>query len=138
AVDQRLLVHGVGSTETSSDVRIKKKCCTIALLVQVFVPTYNFCTDFCITCAFYLALARRSMQTQTSLIPLPQADRLQSLRQRVDERLVTLLPDPESALDSVALAMHQGTLVRGKRLRPLLLLAALADLGYRTDLALDP
>lgn len=78
------------------------------------------------------------MQTQTSLIPLPQADRLQSLRQRVDERLVALLPAPESAQDNVALALHQGTLAPGKRLRPLLLLAALADLGCQTDLALDP
>lgn len=78
------------------------------------------------------------MQTQTSPIPLLQPDRLQGLRQRVDERLAELLPDVESAQDSVALALHEGTLAPGKRLRPLLLLAALSDLGRETEVALNP
>lgn len=77
------------------------------------------------------------MQTQTSPTPLLQPDRLQSLRQRVDERLAELLPSAESAQDSVALALHEGTLAPGKRLRPLLLLAALGDLGRQSDVALD-
>ena len=76
------------------------------------------------------------MQTQTS-IPLPQLNRLQSLRERVDERLATLLPVAESAQDSVTLALHEGTLAPGKRLRPLLLLLAVSDLGRPTDSALE-
>ena len=78
-----------------------------------------------------------AMQTQTSPTPLPQPDRLPSLRQRVDERLAALLPVAESAQDSVTLALRDGTLAPGKRLRPLLLMLSLADLGRPTDSALD-
>jgi len=77
------------------------------------------------------------MQTQTSPIPLQQQDRWQSLHQRVDERLAALLPMVESEQDSVALAVREGTLAPGKRLRPLLLLVALDDLGRQADVALD-
>lgn len=78
------------------------------------------------------------MQTQTSPIPLAQRESWLSLRQRVDERLATLLPAAESEQDSVTLALREGTLAPGKRLRPLLVLFALGDLGRETDAALDP
>ena len=78
------------------------------------------------------------MQTQTSPTPLSQRDSWLSLRQRVDARLAALLPVAESAQDSVNLALREGTLAPGKRLRPLLVLMALGDLGCSTDAALDP
>lgn len=79
------------------------------------------------------------MQLQTSPGRLPQSERLlHQLRQRVDEHLAASLPMPESLQDSVALAMREGTLAPGKRLRPLLLLIALSDLGRSTSIGIEP
>ncbi|AWM61882.1 geranylgeranyl pyrophosphate synthase [Stutzerimonas stutzeri] len=78
------------------------------------------------------------MQTQNSSVPLPQRDSLLRLRRQVDERLALRLPYPESELDKVSLALREGTLAPGKRLRPLLLLLALNDLGVDPDIGLDP
>lgn len=78
------------------------------------------------------------MQTQNSPVPLPQCDSLLRLRRQVDERLSMRLPYPESELDKVTLALREGTLAPGKRLRPLLLLLALGDLGVDPDVGLDP
>ncbi len=78
------------------------------------------------------------MQTQNSPVPLPQRDSLLRLRRQVDERLALRLPYPESELDKVSLALREGTLAPGKRLRPLLLLLALNDLGVDPDIGLDP
>ena len=78
------------------------------------------------------------MQTQNSPVPLAQCDSLLRLRRQVDERLSMRLPYPESELDKVTLALREGTLAPGKRLRPLLLLLALGDLGVDPDVGLDP
>ena len=78
------------------------------------------------------------MQTQNSTLPLPQCDSLLHLRRQVDERLAIRLPHPESELDKVTLALREGTLAPGKRLRPLLLLLALSDLDVDPDIGLDP
>jgi len=78
------------------------------------------------------------MQMQNSTLPLPQCDSLLHLRRQVDERLAIRLPHPESELDKVTLALREGTLAPGKRLRPLLLLLALSDLGIDPDIGLDP
>ncbi len=78
------------------------------------------------------------MQMQNSTLPLPQCDSLLHLRRQVDERLAMRLPHPESELDKVTLALREGTLAPGKRLRPLLLLLALSDLDVDPDIGLDP
>lgn len=78
------------------------------------------------------------MQMQNSTLPLPQCDSLLHLRRQVDERLAIRLPHPESELDKVTLALREGTLAPGKRLRPLLLLLALSDLDVDPDIGLDP
>lgn len=78
------------------------------------------------------------MQMQNSTLPLPQCDSLLRLRRQVDERLAMRLPRPESELDKVTLALREGTLAPGKRLRPLLLLLALSDLDVDPDIGLDP
>ncbi len=78
------------------------------------------------------------MQMQNSTLPLPQCDSLLHLRRQVDERLAIRLPYPESELDKVTLALREGTLAPGKRLRPLLLLLALSDLDVDPDIGLDP
>ena len=78
------------------------------------------------------------MHTQNSTLPLPQCDSLLRLRRQVDERLAMRLPRPESELDKVTLALREGTLAPGKRIRPLLLLLALGDLDVDPDIGLDP
>ncbi|MCQ4311329.1 polyprenyl synthetase family protein [Pseudomonas stutzeri] len=63
---------------------------------------------------------------------------LSALRTRVDDRLDQRLP-PCPAHDLIGLAMRDGTLAPGKRIRPLLLLLALQDLQQEqtVDAALD-
>ena len=78
------------------------------------------------------------MQTPNTSLPLPSCDSLLRLRRQVDERLALRLPFPESELDTVTLALREGTLAPGKRLRPLLLLLALGDLGSDPTIGLDP
>jgi geranylgeranyl diphosphate synthase type II len=89
-------------------------------------------------CSHWGASEGTAMQTQNSPVPLPQRDSLLRLRRQVDERLALRLPYPESELDKVSLALREGTLAPGKRLRPLLLLLALNDLGVDPDIGLDP
>jgi geranylgeranyl diphosphate synthase type II len=88
-------------------------------------------------CSNWGASEGTAMQTQNSPVPLPQCDSLLRLRRQVDERLALRLPFPESELDKVSLALREGTLAPGKRLRPLLLLLALSDLGIDPDIGLD-
>ncbi len=78
------------------------------------------------------------MQTPNTSLLLPSCDSLLRLRRQVDERLALRLPFPESELDTVTLALREGTLAPGKRLRPLLLLLALGDLGSDPTIGLDP
>jgi len=89
-------------------------------------------------CSNWGASEGTAMQTQNSTLPLPQCDSLLRLRRQVDERLAMRLPRPESELDKVTLALREGTLAPGKRIRPLLLLLALGDLGVDPDIGLDP
>jgi len=89
-------------------------------------------------CSNWGASEGTAMQTQNSTLPLPQCDSLLRLRRQVDVRLAMRLPRPESELDKVTLALREGTLAPGKRLRPLLLLLALGDLGIDPDVGLDP
>ena len=78
------------------------------------------------------------MQTQNSPLPLSRYDSVSRLRQQLDERLAMRLPQPESERDTISLAQREGTLAPGKRLRPLLLLLALGDLGVDPEIGLDP
>src|SRR3546814_19788349 len=105
------------------------------------------CTGFCHNvqslyniaqpwCSNWGASEGTAMQTQNSTLPLPQCDSLLRLRRQVDERLAMRLPRPESELDKVTLELREGTLAPGQRIRPLLLLLALGDLGVDLDLGL--
>lgn len=59
------------------------------------------------------------------------------LRQSVETRLQTLLPEPGDHQQLLALAMREGTLAPGKRVRPLLLLLAAEGLGETRPAMLD-
>jgi geranylgeranyl diphosphate synthase type II len=59
------------------------------------------------------------------------------LRQSVETRLQTLLPEPGDHQQLLALAMREGTLAPGKRVRPLLLLLAAEGLGETCPAMLD-
>ncbi len=52
----------------------------------------------------------------------------------IEQRLDRLLP-VESERDCVGLAMREGALAPGKRIRPVLLMLAAHDLGYRDELS---
>ncbi len=70
----------------------------------------------------------------------PQPDfeqTLGALRARVDTRLGELLPIPAHPQDSVTVAMREGVLAPGKRIRPLLLLLTLQDFDRSNEGALD-
>jgi geranylgeranyl diphosphate synthase, type II len=54
-------------------------------------------------------------------------------RERIDRRLVELLPPPHDSHDRVAAAMHEGTLAPGKRTRPLMMLLVSRGLGFSHD-----
>lgn len=62
---------------------------------------------------------------------------LQQLRDGLERRLDALLPTVGNERDLVALAMRDGTLAPGKRLRPLLLMLATEGLGGPAQAALD-
>ncbi|WP_258198528.1 polyprenyl synthetase family protein [Pseudomonas entomophila] len=62
---------------------------------------------------------------------------LQQLRDGLERRLDALLPTVGNERDLVALAMRDGTLAPGKRLRPLLLMLATEGLGGPAHAALD-
>lgn len=62
---------------------------------------------------------------------------LQQLREGLERRLDSLLPVAGNERDLVALAMRDGTLAPGKRLRPLLLMLATEGLGGPAQAALD-
>ncbi|MBF8778256.1 polyprenyl synthetase family protein [Pseudomonas fulva] len=62
---------------------------------------------------------------------------LQRMRDGLEQRLESLLPPAGNERDLVALAMREGTLAPGKRLRPLLLMLAAEGLGGPAQAALD-
>ncbi|MBD1551674.1 polyprenyl synthetase family protein [Pseudomonas typographi] len=66
--------------------------------------------------------------TATAHQALEQADELLALRDAVERRLEELLP-PAAEQDLVGIAVREGVLAPGKRLRPLLLLLTARDLG---------
>jgi geranylgeranyl diphosphate synthase type II len=59
------------------------------------------------------------------------------LRQSVETHLRQLLPEPGNQQELLALAMREGTLAPGKRVRPLLLLLAAEGLGEARPAMLD-
>ena len=62
---------------------------------------------------------------------------LSQVRDELEQRMAQLLPESGHERDLVALAMRESTLAPGKRLRPLLLILAARDLGYRGADLLD-
>lgn len=53
-----------------------------------------------------------------------------ALKKSIDDHLTLLLPAPDGE-DTVSLAMREGVMAPGKRVRPLLMLLAARDLGFR-------
>ncbi|QXG38437.1 polyprenyl synthetase family protein [Pseudomonas viridiflava] len=62
---------------------------------------------------------------------------LADMRERIEKRLDELLPQEGNERDLVALAMREGTLAPGKRVRPMLLILAAEGLGHSEDASLD-
>lgn len=62
---------------------------------------------------------------------------LADMRERIEKRLDELLPQEVNERDLVALAMREGTLAPGKRVRPMLLILAAEGLGHSEDASLD-
>ncbi|ORC62316.1 geranylgeranyl pyrophosphate synthase [Pseudomonas floridensis] len=62
---------------------------------------------------------------------------LAKMRQQIERRLDELLPEDGNERDLVALAMREGTLAPGKRVRPMLLMLAAEGLGHSGRHALD-
>lgn len=62
---------------------------------------------------------------------------LADMRERIEKRLDELLPQEGDERDLVALAMREGTLAPGKRVRPMLLILAAEGLGHSEDASLD-
>ncbi|MEH3085480.1 MAG: polyprenyl synthetase family protein [Xylophilus ampelinus] len=77
------------------------------------------------------------MPTPLPVASSPALQQVRLLRSQIDQRLGELLPPPEHARDLVGIAMREGTLAPGKRLRPLLLLLAARGLGQPTSPLLD-
>lgn len=59
-----------------------------------------------------------------------------AVRARLDARLAELLPRDDAG-NQVSIAMHEGTLSAGKRVRPVLLVLAAQDLGHDSDALID-
>ncbi len=64
-------------------------------------------------------------------------ERLAHMRERIEARLDELLPVEGNERDLVALAMREGTLAPGKRVRPMLLMLAAEGLGHVGRQSLD-
>ncbi|WP_122412154.1 polyprenyl synthetase family protein [Pseudomonas viridiflava] len=62
---------------------------------------------------------------------------LADMRERIEKRLDELLPQEGNERDLVALAMREGTLAPGKRVRPMLLILAAEGLGHSEEASLD-
>jgi len=62
---------------------------------------------------------------------------LADMRERIEKRLDELLPQEGNERDLVALAMREGTLAPGKRVRPMLLILAAEGLGHSEGASLD-
>lgn len=72
--------------------------------------------------------------------PLAQAAEpcdVEGIRRDIETRLGCLLPDSGNERDLIALAMRESALAPGKRMRPLLMVLAARDLGYRAAPLLD-
>ncbi|RMO84462.1 CrtE [Pseudomonas syringae pv. philadelphi] len=65
------------------------------------------------------------------------AEHLASVRERIEKRLNDLLPAGGNERDLVAIAMREGTLAPGKRVRPMLLMLAADGLGHDSSAALE-
>jgi geranylgeranyl diphosphate synthase type II len=78
-----------------------------------------------------------TVPTPLHAVSSPALQQVRLLRSQIDQRLGELLPPPEHARDLVGVAMREGTLAPGKRLRPLLLLLAARGLGQPTGPLLD-
>lgn len=70
--------------------------------------------------------------------PVPLEAEVESLRGRVDARLLELLPAEEPAPDLLHRAVRYSLAAPGKRIRPLVTLLTAARLGGDVDAALDP
>ena len=82
------------------------------------------------------AMSHRSLHA-----PLAQLDHLASvdeLRAQIDARLNKLAPQTGGSASRLGEAMRYGLLAPGKRIRPLLMIIAAADLGADPAAALDP
>lgn len=69
-----------------------------------------------------LALLSTAQPSAASAADDPLTPVLQALCARINQRLAELLPQPANASDQVAIAMRDGVLAPGKRIRPLLML----------------
>ena len=65
------------------------------------------------------------------------ASTLAGMRLVIDARLRLLLPLPYDADDRVGIAMHEGVLAPGKRIRPLLMLLVGRGVGSETKALID-
>jgi geranylgeranyl diphosphate synthase type II len=66
-----------------------------------------------------------------------QIERVLTLGRRIDERLATLLVEPNGFVTPVSQAMRYGVLAPGKRFRPLLLMLSAQALGSQAEHVLD-
>jgi geranylgeranyl diphosphate synthase type II len=81
---------------------------------------------------FYLFCGRRHHNTGEATMTHSHEDDVKMLLSAFEQRLEQLLPAGEQE-GQVYAAMRDATLVAGKRMRPLLLLLAARDMGYKTE-----